>query len=165
MAGQERGRCFEDYRVGDRYRHPLGRTISETDNVWFTNLTLNTNPIHFDRHYASQTEFKRPLVNSCFTLSLVTGMSVMDIQHAFANLGWDEVRLPAPVYEGDTIYAESEVLETRDTRSRPEVGIVKLRTIGYKQDGTIVISFTRTVMIYRRAHLPERPRPTAREAG
>lgn len=153
------GRCFEDYRVGEVYKHPIGRTITDTDNIWFTNLTLNMNPIHFDEHYAAQTEFGRPLVNSCFTLALVTGMSVMDIQHAFANLGWDEVRLPAPVYNGDTIYAESEVLEARESRSRPEVGIVKVRTTGYKQDGTVVITFTRTAMIYKHAHVPRRPRP------
>lgn len=156
------GRCFEDYTVGDVLRHPLGRTVTEADNVWFTNLTLNTNPIHFDEHYAKQTEFGQILVNSCYTLALVTGMSVMDIQHAFANLGWDEVRLPAPVYHGDTIYAESEVLETRESRSRPDVGIVKVRTKGYKQDGTVVITFTRTAMLYKRAHVPKRPRPEAK---
>jgi len=159
--GQE-GRCFEDYTVGDVHRHPSGRTITDADNIWFTNLTLNANPIHFDEHYASQTEFGKVLVNSCFTLALVTGMSTMDLQHAFANLGWDEVRLPAPVYHGDTLYAESEVLEARESRSRPDVGIVKVRTRGYKQDGTVVITFTRTVMIYKRAHLPTRPRPVAK---
>lgn len=159
MDTQPEGRCFEDYKVGDVHRHPVGRTVTEADNVWFTNLTLNLNPIHFDEHYAEQTEFGRILVNSCFTLALVTGMSVMDIQHAFANLGWDEVRLPAPVFHGDTIYAESEVLETRESKSRPDVGIVKVRTSGYKQDGTVVITFTRTVMLYKRAHLPKRPRP------
>lgn len=156
------GRCFEDYTVGEVLRHPSGRTITEADNVWFSNLTLNANPIHFDEHYASQTEFGRMLVNSCFTLALVTGMSTMDVRHAFANLGWDEVRLPAPVYHGDTIYAESEVLETRESRSRPDVGIVKVRTRGYKQDGTVVITFTRTVLIYKRAHVPVRPRPVAK---
>jgi itaconyl-CoA hydratase len=153
------GRCFEDYTVGDVQRHPVGRTITETDNIWFTNLTLNMNPIHFDAHYASQTEFKRLLVNSCFTLALVTGISVMDLQHAFANLGWDEVRLPAPVFHGDTLYAESAVLEARESRSRPDVGIVKVRTTGYNQDGTVVITFTRTIMIYKRAYVPTLPRP------
>lgn len=157
MSGE--GRAFEDYRPGDVHKHPVGRTITEADNVWFTNLTMNLNPIHFDAHYAAQTEFGRPLVNSCFTLALVTGLSVMDLQHAFANLGWDEVRLPAPVFHGDTIYAETEVLEARESRSRPDVGIIKVRTKGYNQDGTVVISFTRTVMIYKRAHLPQRPRP------
>lgn len=159
MNEQDAGRCFEDYAVGDVHRHPVGRTITESDNIWFTNLTLNANPIHFDAHYASQTEFGRILVNSCFTLALVTGMSTMDIQHAFANLGWDEVRLPAPVYHGDTLYAESEVTLVRESRSRPDVGIVKVRTTGYKQDGTVVITFTRTVLLYKRAHVPERPRP------
>jgi len=155
-------RSFEDYRVGEVIRHPAGRTITETDNIWFTNLTLNANPIHFDSHYSSQTEFGKPLVNSCFTLALVTGLSTMDLQHAFANLGWDEVRLPAPTFNGDTIYAESEVLETRESRSRPDVGIVKVRTKGYKQDGTVVITFTRTVMLYKRAHVPKPPRPEAK---
>ena len=163
MNDAPEGRCFEDYSVGDVHRHPVGRTITETDNIWFTNLTLNMNPIHFDEHYASQTEFKRPLVNSCFTLALVTGISVIDLQHAFANLGWDEVRLPAPVFNGDTIYAESEVLELREPRSRPEVGIVKVRTTGYKQDGTVVITFTRTIMIYKRAHVPKLPRPVPKK--
>lgn len=156
-------RCFEDYKVGEVLRHPLGRTIIAADNRWFSNLTLNQNPIHFDEHYASQTEWKRPLVNSTFTLALVTGMSTADLPNAFANLGWDEVRLPAPVFEGDTIYAESEVLETRESRSRPDVGLVKVRSTGYKQDGTVVITFTRTVMLYRRGHVPVPPRPEKRQ--
>ena len=162
MTETSEGRCYEDYTVGEVLRHPLGRTITETDNIWFTNLTLNMNPLHFDDHYSSQTDFKRPLVNSCFTLALVTGMSTIDLRHAFANLGWDEVRLPAPVFNGDTIYAESEVLELREPRSRPEVGIVKVRTRGYKQDGTVVITYTRTIMIYKRAHVPKIPRPVAK---
>ena len=156
----EGGRVFEDYVVGKVFRHPVGRTVTDTDNIWFTNITMNMNPVHFDAHYASQTEFKKPLVNSCFTLALVTGLSVVDIDHAFANLGWDEVRLPAPVFEGDTIYAQSEVLEARESRSRPSVGIVKLRTTGFKQDGTVVITLLRTVMVYRRGHVPKIPQPT-----
>jgi itaconyl-CoA hydratase len=149
------GRCFEDFEVGDIYVHPLGRTITEADNVWTTMLTLNTNPIHFDYHYASQTEFGKPLVNSVFTLALVTGMSVGDVsQNALANLGWDEVRLPAPVFHGDTLYAKSEVLETRPSNSRPQVGIVRIKTTGFNQNGVTVIEFKRTMMIYRRAHLP-----------
>ena len=156
------GRVFEDYTVGAILQHPLGRTITDTDNIWFTNVTLNANPIHFDAHYASQTEFGKPLVNSCFTLALVTGLSVFDVDHAFANLGWDEVRLPAPVFVGDTIYARSEILETRESRSRPNVGIVKLRTIGYQQDGKVVITFLRTVMVYRRGHVPNIPTPKPR---
>lgn len=155
-------RVFEDYVVGTTFHHPFGRTVTDTDNVWFTNITMNMNPIHFDAHYASQTEFGKPLVNSCFTLALVTGLSVADVDHAFANLGWDEVRLPAPVFVGDTIYAESEVLEARESRSRRGVGIVKLRTTGFNQDGTVVITFLRTVMVYRRGHVPDIPHPMPR---
>jgi acyl dehydratase len=152
------GRLFEDFEVGDVYQHPLGRTVIAADNIWFTLLTQNTNPIHFDHAYAAQTEYGKPLVDSTFTLALVTGQSVMDIsQNAMANLGWDEVRLPNPLFEGDTVYSRSEVLEKRDSKSRPNVGIVRFKTTGYKQDGTIVIEFKRTVMIYRRGHLPQAP--------
>ena len=120
MTDTRRGRFFEDFKVGDVYRHAIGRTLSETDNTWFTLLTCNTNEIHFNADYAAQTEFGRPLMNSCLTLSLVTGLSVDDIsQNIVANLGWDKVTLPAPVFAGDTIYAESEVLETRPSKSRP----------------------------------------------
>lgn len=154
-----RGRFFEDFTVGDVYQHALGRTVLPTDNVWFTLLTQNTNPQHFDHHYAAQTEFGRPLVDSTFTLALVTGQSVTDVsQNAFANLGWDEVRLPAPVFEGDTIYSQSEVLEARASKSRPAVGIVTVRTTGYNQRGEVVISFKRTVLVYRRGQAPEPPR-------
>ena len=129
------GRVFEDFKVGDVYRHPLGRTVLATDNIWFTLLTQNTNP---------------------FTLALVTGQSVADIsQNAMANLGWDEVRLPNPVFEGDTIYSQSEVLEKRESKSRPNVGIVRFKTTGFTQDGTVVIEFKRTIMIYKRGHVPE----------
>ena len=161
-----RGRFFEDFEVGDVYRHPLGRTVTETDNAWFTLLTQNTAPIHFDRHYAAQTEFGRPLVDSTFTVALVTGQSVTDVsQNVMANLGWDEVRLPAPVFEGDTIYSQSEVLETRPSRSRPNVGIVTVKTTGYNQDGTVVITFKRTVMVYRRGHSPGVTRPEPENLG
>jgi len=154
------GRSFEDFAVGDVYEHPLGRTITTTDNTWFTLLTLNSNPIHLDAHYAAQTEFGRPLVNSCLTLALVTGMSVTDVsQQAVANLGWDAVRLPAPLFEGDTLYAESEVLEVRPSASRPGAGIVRIRSVGYTQDGTIVIEFERTILVRRRGHEPSRARP------
>lgn len=149
------GRVFEDFTVGDIYEHPLGRTITQADNIWFTCVTMNTNPIHFDAEYASHTEFKRPLVNSCFTLALVTGQSVIDLTiNAVANLGWDAVTLPHPVFEGDTIYARSEVLETRESKSRPNVGIVKVKTEGLNQDGTTVIEFRRTFMIWKRGHVP-----------
>ena len=149
------GRVFEDFVVGDVYVHPLGRTVTDADNIWFTLLTQNSNPIHFDRHYAMQTEFGRPLVDSTFTLALVTGQSVSDLsQNAMANLGWDEVRLPHPVFEGDTIYSRSEVLEARASRSRPNVGIVRVKTTGVNQDGVTVIEFTRTFMVYKRGHVP-----------
>ena len=150
------GRFFEDFEIGDVYEHPLGRTITTTDNAWFTLLTQNTAPIHFDHHYASQTEFGRPLVNSCLTLALVTGQSVTDVsQNVMANLGWDEVRLPNPVFEGDTVYSRTEVLEKRESKSRDNVGIVTVRTTGFKQDGTEVISFRRTAMVYRREKAPK----------
>jgi itaconyl-CoA hydratase len=149
------GRFFEDFEVGDVYEHPLGRTITSADNSWFTLLTQNTAPIHFDHHYAAQTEFGKPLVNSCLTLALVTGQSVTDVtQNVMANLGWDEVRLPNPVFEGDTVYSRSEVLELRASASRKNVGIVTVRTTGFKQDGTEVISFKRAAMVYRRGQAP-----------
>jgi itaconyl-CoA hydratase len=149
------GRVFEDFEVGDVYEHPLGRTILDADNIWFTCLTMNANPIHFDGEYAAQTEFKKRLVNSCFTLSLVTGQSVIDLtMNAVANLGWDEVRLPHPVFEGDTIYARTEVLDTRESNSRPAVGIVRVKTTGVNQDGVTVIEFKRTFMVWKRGHVP-----------
>jgi len=155
-----RGRFFEDFEVGDVYPHPLGRTITRTDNIWFTLLTQNTAPIHFDAHYSAQTEFGKPLVDSTFTVALVTGQSVTDVsQNVFANLGWDEIRLPAPVYEGDTIYSQSEVTAKRESGSRPNIGIVTVKTTGYKQDGTVVITFKRTLMVYKRGKAPEIPRP------
>ena len=153
------GRVYEDFEVGDVYEHQLGRTVLSVDNSWFTLLTQNTNAIHFDHHYASQTEFKKPLVDSTFTLALVTGQSVADVsQNVMANLGWDEVRLPNPVFEGDTIYSRSEVLEKRESKSRSNVGIVTVRTTGFNQEGVTVIEFRRTVMVYKRGHVPTRPR-------
>jgi itaconyl-CoA hydratase len=149
------GRYFEDFEVGDVYRHGLGRTVTQADNIWFTLLTQNTARVHFDAHYAAQTEFGRPLVNSAFTIALVTGQSVNDVSsNVMANPGWDEVRLPNPLFEGDTVYSSSEVLTLRESRSRPEVGIVTVRTTGTNQDGTVVITFSRTVMVYRRGFGP-----------
>jgi acyl dehydratase len=149
------GRVYEDFEVGDIYPHPLGRTVLPVDNSWFTLLTQNVNPIHFDAHYASQTEFKRPLVDSTFTLALVTGQSTIDLSfNVMANLGWDEVRLPNPLFEGDTVYSRSEVLEKRESKSRPNVGIVTVKTVGFKEDGTVVIEFKRTFMVYKRGHVP-----------
>ena len=153
------GRVYEDFEVGDIYVHPLGRTVLPVDNSWFTLLTQNTNPIHFDHAYAAQTEFGKPLVDSTFTLALVTGQSVIDLSlNVMANLGWDEVRLPNPVFEGDTIYSRSEVLDKRESKSRPNVGIVKVRTIGFNQDNVDVISYTRAFMVYTRGHVPKTAR-------
>ncbi len=159
-----RGRVYEDFEVGDIYRHPLGRTVIAADNIWFTLLTQNTNPLHFDHAYAAKTEIGKPLVDSTFTLALVTGQSVTDVsQNAMANLGWDEVRLPHPVFEGDTVYSQSEVLEKRESKSRPNVGIVKVKTTGFNQDGKVIIEFKRTIMIYKHGHVPQtRPPSTAR---
>jgi acyl dehydratase len=159
------GRVFEDFEPGDVFEHPLGRTVTQADNIWFTLLTVNTNPIHFDAAYAARTEFRRPLVDSTFTLALVTGLSVADVSQNAINLGWDQVRLPAPVFEGDTIYAHSEVVEARESRSRPTMGIVTLRTTGTNQDGVTVIEFLRTIMVYRRGHVPQGFRPPRRAEG
>ncbi len=142
------GRFFEDFVVGDSYRHAHGRTISEADNTWFTLLTNNTHEIHFNADYASRTEFGRPLVVSTLTLAIVTGLSVPDVsQNAIANLGWDDVRLTSPVFAGDTIYAESEVLEVRPSRSRPDQGIVRVRTRGFNQRDQTVITYNRTILV------------------
>lgn len=152
------GRFLEDFQVGDVYRHSHGRTITQTDNTWFTLLTNNTHDIHYNADYASRTEFGRPLVVSTLTLAVVTGLSVEDVsRNAVANLGWDEVRCPAPVFAGDTIYAESEVLEVRPSRSRPGQGIVRVRTRGRNQDGTVVMEFERNVLVYARSHAPGAP--------
>jgi acyl dehydratase len=159
------GRCYEDFSVGMVMRHPLGRTVTATDNTWFTLLSCNANPIHFDRHYSSQTEFGEPLMNSCFTLALVTGLSVSDVSANAINLGWDEVRIPAPVLEGDTIYAQSEVLSMRESASRANRGIVEIRTTGFKQDGTVVMEFRRTILVYKRGHVPERPPVMPKDRG
>jgi itaconyl-CoA hydratase len=155
------GRVYEDFEVGDIYRHPLGRTVTQADNIWFTLLTVNNNPIHFDAAYAARTEWGRPLVDSTFTLALVTGLSVQDVSMNGINLGWDEVRLPHPLFEGETVYAQSEVLETRESRSRPNLGIVKLKTTGTNQDGVVVIEFQRTIMVYKRGHVPRVERSKA----
>jgi acyl dehydratase len=153
------GRFYEDFEPGQVIRHPLGRTVTQTDNAWFTLLTVNPNPIHFNTHYAAQTEFGKPLVNSTFTLALVTGLSVADVSQYAVNLGWDEVRMPAPVFENDTIYAQTEVLSRRESKSRPNMGIVDIKTSGFKPDGTIVIEFRRTILVYKRGHEPRLPLP------
>ena len=153
-------RCFEDFETGLVIRHPLGRTITATDNTWFTLLTVNTNPIHFDANYAAQTEFHKPLVNSTLTLALITGLTVADVSQYAVNLGWDEIRMPAPVFEGDTLYAQSEVLNCRESKSRPNMGLVEIKTTGFKADGTVVMTFRRSILVYKRGHAPQIPLPT-----
>ena len=146
-----RGRFYEDFEVGDVFQSRLGRTITETDNIWFTNLTLNTNQVHFNVPYAEGTQFGKPLVNSTFTLALVVGLTVPDTsENAAANLGWNDVRLPKPVFVGDTLWAESEILDKRESRSNPSVGIVTMRTRGINDRREVVIEFTRRFMIYKR---------------
>jgi acyl dehydratase len=147
------GRYYDDFAVGDVYEHRPGRTITESDNTWFTLLTMNKHPLHFDKVYAAKSEFKQPLVNCCLTLSMVVGMSVSDIsQKAIGNLGWNDIKLTAPVFVGDTIYAESEVIAKRESASRPGQGLVTVRTIGKKGDGAQFMSFERTALIPKRGH-------------
>jgi itaconyl-CoA hydratase len=150
-AKEWRGRFYEDFDVGDVYRSRLGRTVLDTDNVWFTNLTMNTNQVHFNAEFAKRTEFGKPLVVSTLTLALVMGLSVADTsENAAANLGWGDIKLPKPVYAGDTLWAESEVTAKRESSSRPQVGIVSIRTRGVNQRREVVIEFTRTFMVYKR---------------
>ena len=147
------GRYYEDFGVGEIYEHRPGRTISETDNTWFTLLTMNTHPLHIDAAYSARSEFGRPLVNSCLTLSIVVGMSVSDVsQKAIGNLGWTDVKLPAPVFAGDTLYADSEVIAKRESKSRPTQGIVKVRTRGTTQEDKVCITFERTILVPKRGH-------------
>ena len=149
------GRSYEDFAVGAVYRHWPGRTISEADNTWFTLLTMNTHPLHFDAAYAARTEYKRIVVNSCLTLSIVAGMSVRDLsQNAICNLGWTDIRMPAPVYIGDTLYAESEVIGKRESGSRPRAGIITARTTARKADSTVVMTYERAFLVPKRGHAP-----------
>jgi itaconyl-CoA hydratase len=151
VTEQWRGRFLEDFAVGDVYRSRLGRTVTETDNTWFALLTMNTNQMHFNRPFAERTEFGEPLVVSTLTLAIVLGLSVADTsENAVANLGWDEIKLPRPVVAGDTLWAESEVLSARESKSRPSSGIVKIRTRGVNQRGEVVIEFTRSFMVFKR---------------
>ena len=149
------GRYFEEFEVGHVYEHRPGRTITDADNVWFTLLTMNTHPAHFDYEFAKKTEFGKPLVVSPFTIALMTGMSVSDTSgKAIANLGWDEVRMTHPLFVGDTLYCESEVLEKRESKSRPEQGIVTFKTVGKNQDGKVVSHYKRTVLVWKQGHGP-----------
>ena len=147
------GRYYEDFEIGDVYEHRPGRTISEADNTWFTLLTMNNHPLHFDAVYAAKSEFGKPLVNSCLTLSIVVGMSVSDVSYkAIGNLGWNDIKLSSPVFAGDTLYAESEVLAKRESQSRPTQGIVTVKTRGLNQDAAVVISYERTILVPKRGH-------------
>ncbi len=146
------GRYYEDFAVGDVYRSPLGRTITEADNIWMTLLTMNTNQSHFNDHYAETTPFGKAIVNSGVTLAIVLGLSVVDTsQKVFANLGWDRIRLTKPVFVGDTLYAESQVLSKRESESRPYGGIVSFRTRGLNQEGGTVLVYERSVFVYKRS--------------
>lgn len=150
------GRYFEDFVVGDVYEHRPGKTVTEYDNHLFTLLTLNTHPLHFDAEYAKGSEFGRNLVVSTYTLALLIGMSVTDCsQKTIANLGMDEVKFTAPVFAGDTLYAESEVLAKRESASRPGQGIVTIRTLGKNQRGEMVCTFVRNMLIPGRGHAVE----------
>jgi len=154
------GRYYEDFSIGDIYKHWPGRTISETDNTWFTLLTMNKHPVHFDHHFAKKQMFGKPLVNSALTLSIVVGMSVADTsQNTIANLGWESIKLPNPVFLGDTIYAESEILEKRESKSRPDAGIVSFETRAYNQSNDLIMTYTRTILAKRKGYdegkLPE----------
>lgn len=171
-AGHERsrtghGRYFEDFAVGDVYEHWPGRTLTEADNTWFTLLTMNTHPLHFDAAYAAGTEFGRPVVNSCLTLAIVVGMSVGDVSaKAIANLGFRSIELTAPVFAGDTLYARSEVLEKRESASRPAQGIVTVRTRGSKADGTVFMTLERAILVPKRgAEVPKRGAERAAGGG
>lgn len=150
------GRYFEDFQVGDVYRSRLGRTITDADNILFTLMSNNTNQIHFNAEYARQTGFDRMLVNSIVTLAVVAGLGVIDVSENGFALGWDQITLPNPVFAGDTLYAEQRVVDVRESKSRPEQGIVKVRTIGVKHDGTVVIDYVRSVMVWKKAHAPNR---------
>ena len=147
------GRYLEDFEVGDVYEHRPGRTITESDNIQFSLMTMNAHPMHCDKAHAAKSEFGQLLVNSGLSLAIVLGMTVNDVSgKAIANLGWKEIKLTAPVFCGDTLYAESEVLEVRESKSRPTQGIVTTRTRGFKQDGTMVMEFIRMSLIPKRGH-------------
>jgi itaconyl-CoA hydratase len=159
------GRYFEDFTVGDHYRHPLGRTITGTDNAWFTLLTMNTHQLHFNDDYAERTEFGRQLVNSGLSVAMVLGISVSDVsQHAVANLGWTNITLPHPLFVGDTLYGESLVTAARASRSRPDAGIVAVHTRGLNQHGTVCVTFDRTVLVHRRSAAARFPFPEPDES-
>ncbi|MEY7851747.1 MaoC family dehydratase [Natrarchaeobius sp. A-rgal3] len=166
VAGWQ-GRYYEDFSVGDVYKHPYGRTVTETDNVWFTNVSMNLNPMHFNEAYAAETEFGERLVDGTFVIALAVGMSVIDVSaNATANLGYDAIRHHGPVYHGDTLFAESEVLEKRESDSREHVGIVTTELRTYNQDDDLVLSLERTPMVLKREYAqPSAAQPTGWPAG
>lgn len=147
------GRYYEDFNVGDIYEHRPGRTITETDNTWFTLLTMNTHPMHFDEEYAKHSEFGKTIVCSPLTVAIMVGQSVTDVsQKAIANLGWTDIKMTHPVFAGDTLTSESEVLGMRESKSRSDAGIVTVKTRGYNQHGTLVSEFERTILVARKGH-------------
>ena len=147
------GRYLEDFTIGDIYEHRPGRTITETDNVQFSLMTMNAHPMHCDAAYAAKSEFGQLLVNSGLSLAIVLGMTVNDVSgKSIANLGWKEIRLTAPVFCGDTLYAESEVLEKRESKSRPTQGVVTVQTRAFNQNGVQVMEFVRSALIPKREH-------------
>jgi len=147
------GRYLEDFEVGDIYVHRPGRTITESDNINFSLMTMNQHPMHCDAAYAAKSEFKRTLVNSGLTLAIVLGMTVNDVSlKAIANLGWKNINLIGPVFPGDTLYAESEVLEKRVSKSRPTQGIVTVATRAFNQDGNPIMDFVRSALVPMRGH-------------
>ena len=150
------GRYFEDFNVGDTYEHRPGRTVTQQDNIWFTLLTMNTHPLHFDEEYGKASEFGRCVVCSPLTVALLVGMSVSDVsQKAIANMGWRDIKMTAPVFAGDTLYAESQVLDKRESKSRPTAGLVTVSTAGHNQDRKVVCTFERTILVAKRGHSVE----------
>lgn len=150
------GRHYEEFTIGDIYEHRPGRTITQNENIWFTLLTMNTHPMHFDEEYAKASEFGQCIVCSPFTVALLVGMSVTDVsQKAIANLGWGDIKMTHPLYAGDTLYGESEVMEKRESASRPGAGIVTVKTTGFNQDGKVVCTFVRTMLIAKQGHSVE----------
>ncbi|MGE5263697.1 MAG: MaoC family dehydratase [Acidobacteriota bacterium] len=146
------GKYYEDFEVGAHFKHSQGRTVTETDNILFCALTMNDQPLHINEEFASHTQFGRRIVNGIYTMGLVVGLSVGELSEGtiVANLGYDRVVHPNPVFHGDTIYVESEVLEKRESKSRPDCGIVRLKHTGRKQDGTVVVELERTTLFLKK---------------
>ena len=150
-----RGRFFEDFAVGDVFQHPLGRTVTEADEVWFCNLVTSPNQLHFNRDYASRTRFGKSAVNAPFTNALVTGLSVSDISQNGINVEWTEIKVPNPLFIGETVYAETEVLEVRELKSRPDQGLITVKSRGITAEGKVVIELIRKIMVYKRDRAPQ----------